>query len=694
MKRERLDQILLRMGIVNEDQIKQALMRQKSQGGKLGAHLLYYKFLSEEQLVHALAEQFGVSGIQFSGQRIPDEVIKKLPKELVEEKLVFPFRLEQETSTLFVAMSDPENSPLLNHIRKVTGVRNIKIHVASETVLRKMILSHYCGNEVDLSFDQIIELPDLFEEEPPAKKETGPPIKFSKDTETRSVLMITGASFLKTFLVSIFEREGFRLKVLFDREEIAAALQEGSFDNILLSEEMEKDFKNWVKDGKLPAPQADISVFSNVSGTLLDNPLPYNKVFESLLRSLQQMADYRCSMIPWKPPYGLICNDIRDIAHSLGLNRVAIDGLKIASFLLIPATIKLRNFDLKSFTDFERSVEIAKSLHFPWDIDVCLIFFFKLISGKISLEQSDRKNREISLAAQILALVWYRYYIFREIEGSPEAVLRTIKSGLREQASRLSSQEVVETYVRLLEQAERKTTIDKNIFIISDVNEISNQFVSRLKRDGFRTVGIRDFSEAQRLYERHRPSVVLINYDINPDHARKFAQRIIQDSDILLYAFTKGNKPSLIMDLLDSGFNDVFVPPFNYEIFLARINKSLIALRQNGSMPTKQKGLTATFQEISFVDLIQALAGSQRTVHISLQRKTGEKADVYMRKGQMVRATCGEISGVEAVYKMISWRNNGSFRTESTNEFPPDNISLPNDFILLEGCRLLDEGDL
>jgi hypothetical protein len=25
-------------------------------------------------------------------------------------------------------------------------------------------------------------------------------------------------------------------------------------------------------------------------------------------------------------------------------------------------------------------------------------------------------------------------------------------------------------------------------------------------------------------------------------------------------------------------------------------------------------------------------------------------------------------------------------------EFPETNVSLPNDFILLEGCRLLDEG--
>lgn len=36
-------------------------------------------------------------------------------------------------------------------------------------------------------------------------------------------------------------------------------------------------------------------------------------------------------------------------------------------------------------------------------------------------------------------------------------------------------------------------------------------------------------------------------------------------------------------------------------------------------------------------------------------------------------------------------QDEGSFRIEPTNEFPPDNVSVPNDYLLLEGSRLLDE---
>lgn len=77
----RLDQILLRRGLVNEDQIKQALMRQRSQGGRLGSHLFYYRFLSEEQLVNALSEQLGVPGVALSEMAVPVEVLQKVPPQ-------------------------------------------------------------------------------------------------------------------------------------------------------------------------------------------------------------------------------------------------------------------------------------------------------------------------------------------------------------------------------------------------------------------------------------------------------------------------------------------------------------------------------------------------------------------------------------------------------------------------------------
>jgi len=58
----------------------------------------------------------------------------------------------------------------------------------------------------------------------------------------------------------------------------------------------------------------------------------------------------------------------------------------------------------------------------------------------------------------------------------------------------------------------------------------------------------------------------------------------------------------------------------------------------------------------------------------------------------MLFAECGDVAGVEAVYAVIRWREEGAFQIGPVTEYPTENISMPNDFVLMEGCRLLDEG--
>jgi hypothetical protein len=159
-------------------------------------------------------------------------------------------------------------------------------------------------------------------------------------------------------------------------------------------------------------------------------------------------------------------------------------------------------------------------------------------------------------------------------------------------------------------------------------------------------------------------------------------------------ALTSQNKPALIMTLLDAGFDDVFAPPFNYELISARMSKSLVAQEQQGRGAQEQAGFGGTFRELPFVDLMQALGLRQRSCEIRLEGNNGHKAKIYMRDGQRVFAECGEFVGVEAVYAAIRWREEGAFQIGTVTEYPAENMSLPNDFVLMEGCRLLDEGRL
>jgi len=701
MSRVRLDQILLRRGLVSDEQIKQALMRQRSQGGRLGSHLFYYRFLSEEQLVNALSEQLGVPGVMLSEMAVPAEVAQKVPPKLADKFKVFPFAFDPVTLSLSLAVIDPDNKEALEQVKNVSGAREIQQFVAVDSVLRGKIAQHYHGSKGDPSGRQVIELPDLFEEERDGGElaEVRSAENGDKAAEPLNVMMVTEAAFLRNVLASIFEREGYTLQVLSRPDHIARALGERTFDYVLVSQDMEEHFSRWIKEGTIPPPHAEVSLFSSICGSLLDNPAPYPMLVESLIRSLQKMSEYRCAKSEWKPPYAQMCNDVRDLGHALGLRRIAVDGLQIIISILIPAgksgcddPVPSGNNDLR----FEESNDLPATLaciHFPWDIEGCITSLFHLLNGKNGADRCGDRRQEMVLGPQILAAVGYRYFIADGIEGTGEAIAEATTSLLREREGQLFSSEVLETYIRILEQGKKegRRGLQNDIFMVSDANEIAKQFSSALRKAGFRIVAIDNLPEAKRLYERQRPDIIVVNFDSYPNQSMKFSRLVRNDSKTLMYAITTQNKSSLIVSLLDSGFSDVFTPPFNYDIIAVRMSKSLALLSELTAASGASRGFSGTFQELPLINLIQALGMSQKDVRITLEDGDGKTAEIYMRKGQMVYSQYAEICGVDAIYKIIAWGDKGSFSIENVREFPPGNISLPNDFIIMEGCRQLDE---
>jgi len=419
----------------------------------------------------------------------------------------------------------------------------------------------------------------------------------------------------------------------------------------------------------------------------------------SLLQVLQEAAEFRCMMNDWRPPYPLLRRDIRDLARAVGLKRIVEDGLQIAALLLIQERnaassdeTKRINLGIDFFRDVPGILARAKTISFPWNVDACLHAFFQLMSGKAPAPATV-KDTDLFLGAQVLVMIWYRYAAFAGVSVSSETILEAVKSRLEKLEGNPFAPELVKTYLRLLASQKKMPglTAQRDVFIVGEPGETSRQLSAHLRQEGYRIVEVRDFNEALHLYERKRPDVILLEYDEHPDQARNFRRMLEKDSDLLLYALTAKSHPSVVLGLLDVGFHDVFAPPFNVEIIAARIHKSLAGQARDGAPVSGGKGLSGTLEDLPFVDLVQTLAMNQRSVHVKLTHASGQVASVYLREGQITHAACGEVSGDEAVYGIIRWRDDGSFRLEPAAQYPPDNISFPNDYLLMEGCRLLDE---
>jgi type IV pilus assembly protein PilB len=113
-----IGKILLEQGVINADQLKQALAVQKTKSEKLGRILIELGFVSERQVLGAYAQQLNIP--LFDPTVAPDpSVAKVIPDHLVQRYNVVP--LKRDGNKLVVAMLDPSNVFALDDLRLVTG---------------------------------------------------------------------------------------------------------------------------------------------------------------------------------------------------------------------------------------------------------------------------------------------------------------------------------------------------------------------------------------------------------------------------------------------------------------------------------------------------------------------------------------------------------------------------------------------
>ena len=145
--RIRIGDLLVKAGVITDGNLKAALTEQAQWGGKLGDILVRMEFLTEEVLVRALSKQTGIPRADLSGEPPPTEALGKIPPDVAEEFGVVPLQLQEDGRTLLVAMSDPLNIMVIDHMRSLAGCR-IVAHLAGTSSIRNAISRWYRGEEL------------------------------------------------------------------------------------------------------------------------------------------------------------------------------------------------------------------------------------------------------------------------------------------------------------------------------------------------------------------------------------------------------------------------------------------------------------------------------------------------------------------------------------------------------------------
>ena len=136
-KKIRLGDLLVQSGAISEEQLVEALKKQKGSGKKLGEILISTGAITQTHLAEALASQLRLPFFRLNTYHPTPEAIRLLPRQMAERLNVIPLMLD-EAGTLSITMSDPLDLFAQDEIRMRTG-HEIKIGVSTQADIDRNI---------------------------------------------------------------------------------------------------------------------------------------------------------------------------------------------------------------------------------------------------------------------------------------------------------------------------------------------------------------------------------------------------------------------------------------------------------------------------------------------------------------------------------------------------------------------------
>ena len=143
MTYKRLGDLLISVGLITDEQLKQALQIQKQSRQRLGDILIGSGMISQKQLIEALEMQLGIEFVDLSKVTIPLELSHLISKNLARRYGVVPIALMKDE--LVLAMSDPLNFMAIEAVKTATRKRIIPRIATAEAIDHTISILY--GNE-------------------------------------------------------------------------------------------------------------------------------------------------------------------------------------------------------------------------------------------------------------------------------------------------------------------------------------------------------------------------------------------------------------------------------------------------------------------------------------------------------------------------------------------------------------------
>jgi type IV pilus assembly protein PilB len=152
---EKLGEILLRDGVVSQDQLQSALRGQTENGKSLGENLVGIGAIASiDDIVWQLAAQINTQVVNLNEMELPASIVSLIPEEMAIKYGVIP--VQKEERIIHVVIGDPKNVFVIDAIKFLTGC-NVRVWMAPESQVKKAIDKYYVTSVTTTGFDGILQ---------------------------------------------------------------------------------------------------------------------------------------------------------------------------------------------------------------------------------------------------------------------------------------------------------------------------------------------------------------------------------------------------------------------------------------------------------------------------------------------------------------------------------------------------------
>ncbi|MGH7134489.1 MAG: GspE/PulE family protein, partial [Pirellulales bacterium] len=150
-------EILIRQGVISNNQLAEAVQMAKASGIKPGDALIRLGYATSEEVMRAVAQQYGYDYVDLNEVNIPPSVIELVPESVARENAILP--MDERDGSLKVIVSDPEDFETLDKLRFILN-RRVEVALAPRESIVDAINRHYGLTEGESADSMLQEFTD------------------------------------------------------------------------------------------------------------------------------------------------------------------------------------------------------------------------------------------------------------------------------------------------------------------------------------------------------------------------------------------------------------------------------------------------------------------------------------------------------------------------------------------------------